>query len=311
VDRYTPAVPAAAQSNLVVDGFINPQGRTVIKLARTFSVNTKNVGPVETRARVSIQDDAGQRYPLAESPAGTYTSATLTLAPSRQYQLRISTAQGREYASELAPVVLTPRIDTLTWQVSAQGGAQIYLSTHDAATAARHYRWEYEDTYKATTPYPPTPVKTCWRTAYSTAVLQGTTAQLSANALVDAPLLLEPPSLKLKFGYSLLVRQYAQSQAEYDYWERLRKSTENLGTINDPLPARVTGNVHALADPAEPVLGYVGVHSFTEKRLYIDASQFPGPRPQSVYDANCLGDDSPACTDCIRLGTQTKPSFWP
>jgi hypothetical protein len=311
VDRYAPDVPAAAQSNLVVDGFINPQGSTVIKLARTFSVNTKNVGPVEARARVIIQDDAGQRYPLAESPAGTYTSAALMLALGRQYQLRISTAQGREYASELAPVVLTPRIDTLTWQVSAQGGAQIYLSTHDMATAARHYRWEYEDTYKATTPYPPTPVKTCWRTAYSTAILQGTTAQLSANTLVDAPLLLEPPSLKLKFGYSLLVRQYAQTQAEYDYWERLRKSSENLGTINDPLPARVVGNVHALADPTEPVLGYVGVHSFTEKRLYIDASQFPAPRPQSVYSATCLGDDSPACTDCARLGTETKPSFWP
>jgi hypothetical protein len=33
VDRYTPDVPPAAQANLVVDGFINPQGRSVLLLS--------------------------------------------------------------------------------------------------------------------------------------------------------------------------------------------------------------------------------------------------------------------------------------
>jgi hypothetical protein len=315
VDRYTPDVPAAAQPNLVVDGFINPQGRTVIKLARTFSVNTKNVGPVEARARVSIQDDAGQRFTLTENPAGTYTSAALALDPSRQYQLRITTAQSRDYASDLMQVVLTPPIDSVTWKLTPVQGVQLYLSTHGASTAARYYRWEYDETYQFTAAYQSAlayeassnslvqrpaadQLFTCWRTEPSTAILQGNTAQLAQNTLADAPLLTVLPSSKLRYGYSLLVRQQAQTQAEYTYWEALRKSTENLGTVNDPLPGRVTGNVHALADPAEPVLGYVGVHSVAEKRLFIDGARFPTPRPNSVLNdpfyATCAPPDGAA-----------------
>lgn len=309
VDRYTPDVPAAAQTNLVVDGYINPQGRTIIKLGRTFSVNTKNAGPVETSARVAVADDAGQRYTLAENPAGTYTSAALVLDPSRQYQLRITTAQGREYASDMGPVVRTPPVDTLTWTLTPAQGIQVYLSTHAAATAARYYRWEYDETYQFTSAFESSieydarrnfvrtrglSIYRCWRTEPSTAIVQGNSAQLSQNVLADFPLLTVLPSQKLRYGYSLLVRQIAQTQAEYDYWERLRKSTENLGTVNDPLPGRITGNVHALADATEPVLGYVGVHTVAEKRLFINAiTQLPKPQPGSVFF-------DPAYASCIQ-----------
>ena len=366
VDRYVPDVPPAAQANLVVDGFINPVGSSVIKLARTFSVNTKNTPPVEARAQVVIQDDAGRRYPLTESPAGTYTAAPQTLDPSRQYQLRIITAQGREYVSDLLPAIITPPIAALTWQLTDVQGAQIDLTTRAASTDARYYRWDYEETYQYTSAFqsgleyvassnsvvdrPNTrQISTCWRTEPSTAILQNNTEQLSQNALIDLPLVTVLPSVKLKLGYSLLVRQYAQGQAEYDYWERLRKNTENLGTVNDPLPSRVTGNVHALADAAEPVLGYVGVHSVTEKRLFIAGAQFPTPRPESVFydafyascarplglrpngfylqqfrdgflipltrdviDPETIYFSTPNCVDCReRGGTTTKPSFWP
>jgi hypothetical protein len=365
IDRYAPDVPAAAQTNLVVDGYINPQGRTIIKLARTFSVNTKNVGPTEARARVAIADEAGQRYTLAENPTGTYTSAVLALDPNRQYQLLITTAQGREYASDRQPVVRTPPVDTLTWTLTPAEGIQLYLSTHGANTAARYYRWEYEETYQFTAAFesvieydarrnfvrPRGPsIYRCWRTESSTAILQGNSAQLSQNTLADFPLLTVLPDVRLRYGYSVLVRQYAETPAEYDYWERLRKSTENLGTVNDPLPARVTGNVHALADPTEPVLGYVGVHSVAERRLFIDAAQLPKPQPGSVFFdpayATCLQPDylglalalpqfrqgltipiqpaknmngdtigatfsSPACVDCRLRGTNIKPSYWP
>ena len=365
VDRYVPDVPAAAQTNLVVDGFINPRGSSVIKLSRTFSVNTKNTAPVETRAQMALVDDMGRRYSMAENPAGTYTAAAQALDPARQYQLRFTTAQGREYASDLSAVVLTPAIDTLTWQLTPAEGAQIFLSTRGAAGTSPYYRWEYAETYQFTSAFESTieydarrnfvrprgfSIFRCWRTESSTAILQGNTTQLSQNTLVDFPLLTLLPSQKIRLGYSVLVRQMGQTQAEYDYWERLRKSTENLGTVNDPLPGRVVGNVHALADPAEAVLGYVGVHSVTEKRLFIDGARFPTPRPGSVfYDpdyATCLKPDylgltlalpqfkqgltvpiqpslnlngdtigatfsSPACVDCRLRGTNIKPSFWP
>ena len=365
VDRYTPDVPPAAQANLVVDGFLNAQGTTVIKLARTFSVNTKNTAPPEAKAQVAIVDDAGRRYTLAENPAGTYTSGVLTLDPGRQYQLRITTAQGRDYASDSQPVVPAPGIDSLTWQLTPDQGVQIYLTTHAASTAARYYRWEYEETYQFTSAFesnieyvPSTnrlrarqaSVFRCWRTQPSTAILQRNSTQLSQNIIANYPLQLVPPDVRLRYGYSILARQYAQTQAEYDYWERLRKNTENLGTVNDPLPGKVTGNVHALTDATEPVLGYVGVHSVATKRLFISAASLPTPRPSSVFIdpayATCLQPDylglalalqqfklgtftpirpslnlsgdtigatysSINCVDCRLRGTNIKPSYWP
>lgn len=311
IDRYVPDVPPAAQANLVVDGFVNAQGTTVIKLARTFSVNTKNTAPPEASAQVAIVDDAGRRYALAENPAGTYTSGALTLDPARQYQLRITTAQGREYASDNQPVVLAPAIDSLTWQVTPAQGVQIYLTTHATSTAARYYRWEYDETYEFTSAFgssieyvPSTnrvrgrqaSINKCWRTQSSTAILQSNSTQLSQNTIANYPLQLVLPDVRLRYGYSILARQYAETQAEYDYWERLRKTTENLGTVNDPLPGKVTGNVHALADATEPVLGYVGVHSVATKRLFISGASLPTPRPGSVFVdpfyATCLDFES-------------------
>jgi hypothetical protein len=307
IDRYTPEVAPDEQANLVVDGAINPRGSTVVRLSRTFSINTRQNAPAETRALVVIQDNTGRRYPLTESPAGTYTSAANTLDVARQYQLRITTAPGREYASDLTPIIVTPPIDTLTWQITPPGGAQIYVSTHATDAAARHYRWEYEETYQFSIVIGMNGVF-CWRTQSSIEILQGATAQLLTNRVADFPLLTLLPDLKLRYGYSVLVRQYAQTQSEYDYWERLRKTTQSLGTVNDPLPSRVTGNVHALADPTEPVMGYVGAHTVTEKRLFIGTARFPAPRPESVF----YDYITPACgcTDC-PLGTKMKPSFWP
>jgi hypothetical protein len=135
--------------------------------------------------------------------------------------------------------------------------------------------------------------------------VQGNSTQLSQNALVGFPLLTVPPTVKLRFGYSVLVRQVAQSPAEYDYWERLRKSTENLGTVNDPLPGRVTGNVHALADAAEPVLGYVGVHTVAQKRLFLDpTAQLPKPQPSSVFF-------DPAYANCLQVDSYSFPQALP
>ena len=296
IDRYVPAVPEASQTYLVVDGFINSQGSTQVLLSRTFSLSTHPAAPpAETKATVAILDDAGRRYPLAESSAGTYTSPAQTLDPTRRYQLRIITSQGRDYVSDLVPVKTTPPIDQLTWQPKADG-VQLYLSAQDATGSSRYYRWDYEETWQYTSAYRSTDeyvrsldllrtrtddIYNCWRTEPSTNIRQATTATLTRDALVDYPLSFIPffTSEKLRVRYSILVRQTAQTEAEYNYWELLRKNTEALGTLNDPVPVPLSGNVHALADASERVLGYVSAHSVTEQRIFIDHNDFVLPRP--------------------------------
>jgi hypothetical protein len=359
IDSYLPDVAATTQSYLVVDGFINSQGSTSIKLSRSLGVAAGSAIPVETKATVYIRDNTGLRYTLAENPAGTYTSAALTLNPARQYQLLVNTTKGRSYASDLVPVKTTPAIDSLTWQPEGSG-VQINVNTHDASNATYYYRWDYSETWQFTSAFfstfeyvrgsnsiqPRTSnIYTCWRTEPSTVIKQTNTTKLAQDVVAAYPLAQLPFNEKLLIKYSILVQQHAQTQAEYEYWETLSKNTQNLGTLNDPLPTQLTGNVHCLSDASEPVLGYVGAHSVTQKRLFIDYNDLPRPAIVNVPYDRCSVDtvyvrdaldifktgaytpfagwydknqrliayfaSTTTCVDCRLRGTNVKPSFWP
>jgi hypothetical protein len=363
VDPYPPDVPAANQSYLVVDGFINSKGSTVIKLSRSLGLASANTIPAETKATVYVLDNTGTRYNLAENPAGTYTLPAQTLDPSRQYQVRITTSKGRNYASDLVAVKTTPPIDNLSWQ-PVGAGVEVDVDTHDPSGASQYYRWDYVETWQFNSAFrsdyeyvsssksvqPRTNnIFTCWRTELSPFIKQTSTAQLSQDVVSKYPLITLPYTEKLRIKYSVLVLQYAQTPEEYAYWETLSKNTQNLGTLNDPLPTQLTGNVHCLTDASEPVLGYVGAHSVTQARLFIDYNDLPKPLPRIAnnpyetcaidtvlvrdgFELFRLGLEVPfdawatpppnskvigyfaattECVDCRVRGTNVKPSFWP
>jgi hypothetical protein len=360
VDKYQPSVIASPQRYFVVDGLVNLRGVTTVKLSYTRSL-TAAASPAEAKATVTIKDNAGASYPLTEQAAGTYTSAALTLDTTRRYQLRVRTAAGREYASDLVRAKLTPPIDRVHWAME-RNGVQLYVDTHDATNNTRYYRWNYTETWRFSTPYNsefeyiggamvrrPDNIQDCWHTEASTNILLFSSQRLSQDVVSKFPLVLHPGnSYHFRFKYSILVQQYAQTAEEYTYWEKLRKNTETLGTLFDPLPTQLTGNVHCLTDASELVIGYVGASSLSETRLFIDRSEFPATANfLTGYENECeVPDTIPAgtyagaftaaylplheayypnnpnrffgysrslglCADCRLRGTNVKPSFWP
>jgi hypothetical protein len=122
---------------------------------------------------------------------------------------------------------------------------------------------------------------------------------------------------RLKIRYSVLVTQYAQTAEEFAYYEQLRKNTEAVGTVNDPLPTQLTGNVHR-TNSNEPVLGYVGAHTVQQKRLFIDRTELPLPStwvfepgvPGCTLDAERLHDYEPAL-DVPQTITFADPNYVP
>jgi hypothetical protein len=292
VTPYMPDVPAATQDYLVVNGFINSQGITRLELTRSLALQATKAPAVEAKAVVTIQAASGPRFALTESPAGTYTSGSLTLNPALTYKLSIATAGGKSYETDYLPVKTTPAIDKVHWRYE-NDGVQIYVDTHDANRSTTYYRWKYEETWQFTSAlesfYQYNPVTKlieprlddiyhCWGNNISTAIKQTNTTRLGQDVVQDFPLVFLPAnSQKLPIRYSILVQQYAQTREEYEYWEILRKNSENLGTINDPLPSQVTGNVHCLSNTDEPALGYVGIHSVSQQRIFIDRKELPQP----------------------------------
>ena len=361
VEQYLPEAIGTPPDYVVVEGFINLNGVTTVHLSRTRSLQAGAASPAEAKASVAILDEAGTRYPLAEQAAGTYTSASLTLSPSHQYQLRLRTAAGRDYASDLVAGKVSPAIDEVTWAVEPTG-IQIYVGTHDATNATRYYRWEYQETWEFYSAFQSSydyqngqlvprqdNINHCWHQEVSHAILLNNSSQFSQDVVAKFPLaLLATNSERLGVKYSILVQQHAQTAEEFAYWEKLRKNTENLGTLFDPLPSQLSGNVHSLNDASELVLGYVGAGAVAEKRLFIDRSQLPrdlanarfvtGYEGCTQLDTVAVGNaayyfgtgarvpvfaadgflpprrytaGTPECVDCRLRGTNVKPSYWP
>ncbi|NML66083.1 DUF4249 domain-containing protein [Hymenobacter sp. RP-2-7] len=327
VESYVPDVATPTTSYLVVDGFINGNGATRIHLARTIALATTSSPPAEKGARLFIFDDQGTRYALTERSAGFYQSDSLLLNPARQYQLRITTAGSgaANYESDLVPLKVTPAIDKLDYYVAGDQ-VQLRVSTHDATAQSRYYRWSFVETWEFNAAFHSnieyyakpgpgqaiisarsTPIYTCWRTERPTDIVQTTSAQLSQDALTDYVVRTIPARAeRFKVRYSVLVSEYVETAPEFAYNELLRKNTEAVGTINDPLPVQLTGNVHRVGN-AEPVLGYVGAHTLRQQRLFISRADLPA-RALEDYDTpynTCQANISYYCDPqgtCDKLG---------
>ncbi|MDO1449314.1 DUF4249 domain-containing protein [Rhodocytophaga aerolata] len=290
VDPYNPPAIAAAESYLVVEGFINSgSDPSVFTLSRTRKqANAGNFIP-EVDAQVSIEGENGERYTLAEQTEGTYASSSLTLNPTTRYRIHILT-QRKEYASDYVPVKSTPPIDSVTWTL-AQDGIQLFVTTHDPENNTRYYRWDAEETWEYVSAffsnyqykdkqmfvrYDDDLIFTCWRSDQTKQIYLGSSARLTDDVIYKQPIMFTPVATgKLMEKYSILVKQYALSQQGFEYWQILEKNTESTGSIFDAQPSQLQGNIHCLTNPQEPVIGFVDASSIQQKRIFIVGRSLP------------------------------------
>ncbi|WP_207431248.1 DUF4249 domain-containing protein [Sabulibacter ruber] len=355
-EPYTPEVLEGQNNFLVVSGFINSNGPTTIRLSRTQNLSESGGPVMEQGATVQVEEENGIKFPLLETNPGTYSSNFLPLISSKRYRLVIKTA-GKDYASDYVEVKQTPSIDNVTWKAESDG-LQIFVSTHDVQNKTRYYRWEYEETWEYSAFYysgleyvngemrnraPENSIYLCWRNFKSSNINLGNTVKLSQDVVSNFPLIKVPSnSDKIDRKYSILVKQYAQSKESYEYYEALKKNTESIGTLFDPLPTQLTGNIHSVSAPSEPVIGFINISSVTEKRIFVSRSELPlnwgSPRMFCTLDTVLLGEESThfnggynipihelltetnvligyasasrPCGDCRVYGVNVKPDFW-
>src|SRR5579872_2413366 len=198
--EYAPPAIKAANSYLVVDGFINTGSSSVtsFKLDRTLNLNdTTTIASPELHAQVTIRGSKGASFSLADTNnTGVYTSTPMTLDLTQQYQIAITTADGQKYSSDPVSGKQTPPIDSIWWR--QPGDLNIYVNTHEPANNTRYYRYNYTETWQheaqLTTPWTvvngmivatdSTNQKAeCWTTATSTNVLIATSNALGQDII--------------------------------------------------------------------------------------------------------------------------------
>ncbi len=291
---YDPPAIAQAESYLVVAGVINSGAdSTTINLSRTVNLSSKVTNNPVAGAIIIVESDQNTTYPLTETSNGNYVSAGLNLDNSRQYRLRIKTPDNQQYLSDFVPVVITPPIDSIGFNIVKDPiiGIQIYVNTHDASNKVKYFRWDYDENWAFHAKYisywvsdgtdlvprlQNQEVTVCYTGDVSTDIVLSSSAKLQEDVLYQAPVAFIPStSEKIESEYSIYLRQYAITADAYTFWKNLKTNTEQLGSIFDAQPSQVPGNIHNITNPQRPVVGYVSVSTVTAKRYIIPNSKLP------------------------------------
>jgi len=293
VEPFVPEFSHGDTDILVVDGFINATSSSAnVALSRTRSLTDTLPTQSETGAHIQIETSLGDTFALSEVADGSYTVDGISIDKTGTYALRIMTADGGEYVSHPVMINSTPPIDSLSYGLSGTGEElSILVNTHDGPEDSGYFAWSFSETYQYNSRFGSaykwvdnTPVlrgledriDQCWKTDISTKISIGSSTSLAENAIRQHELTLIPKgSPKTSVRYSILLKQRAISSEEYSYLKQLKNATETLGTLFDPTPGVVTGNIRDVKQPLSTVLGFFSAGEVIEQRYFIDFFDLP------------------------------------
>lgn len=354
---------------LVVEGNINNgNDSTIIQLSRSEQLNSIITTP-ESNAKITIESiDGNVNIPLLEKAKGSYSIYGLNLNSNTPYRVRIITSNNQTYLSDTLRVLDNPAIDSVNW-INKDNGVQLYVNTHTNATGTNYYKWDYKETFEFHSKYKSyLKISTvnyykaqfawlgyrdsvnvtfdnnmfqCWKDVKSSDINISNTANLNTNSIHFPLTWIEPNAEKLSIMYSILVNQYAISKEAYNFYNKIKKNTENTGTLFDPQPSEINGNIHNTKNPSEIVIGFMNICNPQSKRIFIDNKSLNNWTPSSQCYLREIKNNSdsillsgrgliptdvaqyvtsivsyyaapPECVDCrTKGGNNNKPTYWP
>jgi hypothetical protein len=310
IDPYSPEL-RGYESLLVVDGHVTDENTSyTVTLSRTMQEHNV-IQEMVSDATLFITDESGSETFLHSKDAGIYKTDSISFKGiiGKTYILHIITPEGEKYESDPCQMLPVPDIESIYFSKdqqlinngsASQEGIRIYLDSKEGP-GSKYYRWEFEETWRFKVPSPKKynyindsvilPVaevkQYCWKNRKSNEILIHSVYSGENDHIVKEPIFFIPPdkSDRLLLQYSILVRQYAISKAEYDFWNNMKQVNENGGDIFARQPFTVSSNIHNINDPGERVLGYFQVSSVKEKRKNISFSEIAGlSLPYFNYD---------------------------
>ncbi|RAI85771.1 DUF4249 domain-containing protein [Algoriphagus yeomjeoni] len=364
-EPFNPEIEPADLSVLVVEGYLDTEGLpSKLKLSYTQNIQTTDsFVPSYPSAQVFLRSESGEQYPLTDLGSGEFEFAN-DIPENQDYRLYISTNDGRSYTSDLLRPILTPEIIDVGF-VQNELGVEVYLTTKGDENAD-DFLWTFEETY-AFRPKFPSYYKFDPETADIVFRGQDERTDLCYRGSVSSDLILETSSRfedqfvfrqsitqilendeRLGLKYSILISQKALDKKASEFWEILRKNSDDIGSIFSPLPSNIGGNINNDQNPDAPVVGFVSLGTIRQKRLFISVQEVapwivfepayggcfvePDTIPKTEYaqsfasgsfvpvfpifsEFNELepigyqGSPRP-CSDCTLRGTNVKPDFW-
>jgi hypothetical protein len=242
-------------------------------------------------ARVVIKDDAGDSTLCSLISPGTYQSIDSGFVGivGRTYTLEIYLSNGKMYVSTPEKINPVPPIDSITvvydsTYITDIRPTQLIISAniHDPASVQNYYRW----TAYGYTPRkswgntcgspPPSPEcgdpYSCSCAALCEQYITTNQINVLSDKLINGNEIIQPVfySPIYWFGKHFVeIKQYSLNQDIYLFWQQYLQQTNRTGSILDPLPASLIGNIHNATDSNDIALGYFETSAVVTKRVVI------------------------------------------
>lgn len=361
-EEFNPNIAPTDTNLLVVEGYISTNSqKSTINLSRTSSL-VESFLPVETGAIVILNGENSGTWNFIEEIPGQYT-LTADLPINQAYRLSIQLRNNEGYISDLMQPIVSPEIGKLKYVKNDSGvSVQVDLQGNEEAT---FFLWQYEEDWifrsaigtnyiynratgeiEETTPE--TTISRCFANNKVQRISIENSGRFNNFNISDKEITLIPNlSEKLAVRYSILVKQVAIGREAFDFWEIMRKNSEDIGGIFSPLPSLIGGNISKVGSENEKAIGYVSMGVISESRMYINnqdvspwqvfipeyegcTARLDTIRPNryaevfgqgNLMPVNPIFNDvnilpvafrsAPAfCVDCTLRGTKAEPSFW-
>jgi len=362
---FEPQIDSKDINKYVISGQVsdNSDIQTVL-VSKASAIGEPRYLPV-SGCSVIINDDKYHSFIMTQSGEGKYTGRIdpKYLFAGASFKVKIVTPEGTMLESDFDTMVECPVIDKLYYNIIEVSGVdltvinqhmQFYVDINAQNYKSRYFKWDVIETYEYHSEYPrewfydgsvhhiippDSSRMVCWLTEADKNIYTLSTENLVENKYIKFPLhYVSNHTPNLVYGYSILINQYALSEAAYSYWDNMRINSADMGGLYEKQPLSITGNLHNLTDPDQEVLGFFTAALCSSQRLFfmniegmkIDFPGFCFPWAPTrggfleinpgEYPAFLMGDTATyymvvlpdECVDCMTLGgTNIKPDFWP
>jgi hypothetical protein len=296
---------------LVVDGMITDEpGAFIVKLSRSIAFDNSQVLRVypvpETGATLRISDDKGSWETGVEIDPGQYLFSFLKGTVGNSYVLDITTSDGKQYRSgeeQMQPAIKPERTEyEFKFYQNAivsttRGTAYIpldaffmYAIVNDPPEKGNFHLWQAEGTFEFFSFTDHDTLKQCW--APHPGRLE-TGIELSddiyTNGKTNRQFVCVVPYNRISH-FLVNMKQMSLTERAYEYWRASKNQHTTTGSLMDPPPAAIRGNIYNVADD-ELVLGYFGASSVIRTNHLLnrwhDAGLKPPAREIPIRPGNC------------------------
>ncbi|MDN3204943.1 DUF4249 domain-containing protein [Algoriphagus sediminis] len=321
IDPYEVDVEEGPQL-LTVEGFLTTEeGPHVIKLSRSATYGSAFEGLVRPvrEATVIIRDNLGNVTFLAEDldNRGSYfTPEGYRAVVGRSYTLQIQLNEGQVYTSLPERIESVPEIKSLDYQIvripvegetNERSGVQLIADLDDPADQDNFYFWRtgtstfilktrpdlFTERPSDLEPNRDPDPKDCCDTCFQTETFGNTGIFIanddSFNGLnTKLPVgFIEDDGIRFVETHRAEISQISVSAEAYRFLRLVKQQTEVSGSVFDPPPANIRGNMISLDNPEEVVLGYFMAGAEAKQEIYINAVDMDFRQPVTIIPDDC------------------------